>query len=244
MRLYNSKPKNTKDDVAKLFGNRVYFGPFSGLKIPQKLVKVLTLTEIIGLYESCLHNVFSDLLNRDIKNVMIVGGNNGYYAAGLSYIFNPKKLWVYETAVHLHQNISLWFENNNLSTIQLLGEANQKEFNAINDNVDLLLMDCEGFEKVLLNPEEFQWQKKSDIIVELHPFYEENLVQLFTANFSQTHTIQLIYDDFNEDYKVTTILKGLNLTIEYDKHPNHRWISEEGNKVYTSGLFLYLKRKI
>jgi hypothetical protein len=196
------------------------------------------------LYESCLHNVFSDLLNRDIKNIIIVGGNNGYYAAGLSYIFNPKKLWVYETAVHLHQNISLWFENNNLSTIQLLEEANQKEFNAINDNVDLLLMDCEGFEKVLLNPEEFQWQKKSDIVVELHPFYEENLVQLLTANFSQTHTIQLLYDNFNEDYKVTTILNGLNLTIEYDKHPNHRWILEEGNKVYTSGLFLYLKRKI
>ena len=43
--------------------------------------------------------------------------------------------------------------------------------------------------------------------------------------------------------KVNKILNGLNLNYNYDQHPSHRWINENGNKVYTSGLFLYLRRK-
>lgn len=242
MRLRNTK-KDTKQIIAKYFGNRIYFGPFSGLKIPEKLLNVLTLTEILGFYESCLHFVFSDLLNRKIKNIMIIGGNNGYYAAGLSNLFNPDSLFIYEMVQDLHPKIASWFEINNLSDYKILGEATTEEFKKFEKKIDLLFMDCEGFEKTLLNPNEFNWQKNSDIIVELHPFYKDNLISDFTDKFQSTHSIQIIYDDFDEDNKVNKILEGLKLNINYAQHPSHRWINENGNKVYTSGLFLYLKRK-
>ena len=46
-----------------------------------------------------------------------------------------------------------------------------------------------------------------------------------------------------EDEKIQKILNGLNLNIEYSKHPTHRWIIENNNKIYTSGIFMYLKCK-
>jgi len=242
MRIRKSK-NHTKEIVAKYFGNRIYFGPFSGLRIPGLVLNALSITEILGFYESCLHFIFSDLLNRKIKSVMIIGGNNGYYAAGLSNLFNPESLVIYEMVQDLHPRIASWFETNNLSEYSILGEATPEEFKRNDKKIDLLFMDCEGFEKILLNPNEFNWQKESDIIVELHPFYKDNLVSDFTDKFQSTHSIQIIYDDFDEDNKVNKILNGLNLNNNYDQHPNHRWINENGSKVYTSGLFLYLRRK-
>jgi hypothetical protein len=242
MRIRKSK-KHTKEIVAKYFGKRIYFGPFSGLKIPDVVLNALSITEILGFYESCLHFVFSDLLNRKIKNVIIIGGNNGYYSAGLSNLFNPESLLIYETVADLHPRIASWFEENSLSNYKILGEATPDEFKKIDRKIDFLLMDCEGFEKTLLDPDEFVWQRNSDIIVELHPFYKDNLISDFTQKFHLSHNIQIIYDDFNENIKVNQILEGLKLNINYDQHPSHRWINENGNKIYTSGIFLYLKRK-
>lgn len=231
------------ENLIQLFNERVYFGPFSGLKIPEELYNILSLSEIMGFYESCLHPVFSDLLNKNVKNVILVGGNNGYYSAGISYLFNPSNFFIYEMNKNMHILIESWYKKNNLKLPQIRGEANVSNFINFQEKIDLLLIDCEGAEKFLLNPDHFIWQKNSNIILELHPFYVENLISLITERFSKTHYIELIYDDFQEDKKIQKILDGLNLNIEYPKHPNHRWIIENNKKVFTSGSFMYLKCK-
>jgi hypothetical protein len=240
--LFRNKPIS-KDILVEKVGGRIYFGPFSGLKIPQRLNKVLTVTEILGLYESCLHPKLEYLINCNTKNIILVGGNNGYYSAGLSYIFNPEKICIYETEKVFHEFIDLWFGENKLSKHEILGAATVEEFKKIDSKVDLVFMDCEGYEVELLNPSNFPWQKSAYILLELHPFYVENLLSNLCDRFRDTHEIEIIYDDFNENIKVDTLLKGFNLNIEYNKHPNHRWIEEQNNKVFTSGIFLFLKRK-
>ena len=79
----NQSVKITKKEELKTFFNeRVYFGPFSGLKIPENLYSVLSLSEILGLYESCLHPIFEDVLNKNIKNAIMIISNykKGIYA--------------------------------------------------------------------------------------------------------------------------------------------------------------------
>jgi len=242
MKMYKSK-KDKKETLKDYFNSKIYFGPFTGLKIPDSLYKILTVSEILGMYESCLHPLFSQLFNRKIKNIVVVGGNNGYYSAGLSYLFHPEKIVIYEMVQVLHSTISSWFEKNNLTNYEILGEATISEFKNWKQKTDLIFIDCEGFEVHLLNPIEFEWQKKADVIVELHPFYIDNLLNIIAERFSQTHEIEIIYDDFTEDEKIDKVLKGLNLNIDYSHHPNHRWIKENGKKIFTSGLFLFLKRK-
>ncbi len=244
MKIFKNKLKNnSKSELLEKIGNRIYYGPFSGLKIPEKAVNFLSVTELLGLYESCLHSKIGELINKEINNIILVGGNNGYYAAGISCIFNPDSIIIYETEKFFHNIIESWFEVNNLNNSIILGEATYSEFKKVNTKIDLVFMDCEGFEVELLNPEDFYWQQKTDILIEIHPFYVDNLVSILTKRFSKSHNIEIIYDNFSEDSMMEKILDGFEINIKYNKHPNHRWIIEKGLKVYTSGVFMFLTQK-
>jgi hypothetical protein len=246
MKLFKKQKKvnlATKNSLLEIIGNRIYFGPFSGTKIPKAAYDFLTVSEILGLYESCLHSKFSNLLNQDISNVILVGGNNGYYAAGISYLFNPEIINIYESEDKFHPIINSWFLENKLSNTNILGKASIEEFEQIESKIDFIFMDCEGYEIELLNPQLFLWQQKTEILLELHPFYEDNLIAILTSRFKQTHKIEIIYDDFYEDIKIEKILNGLNLDLKFSKHPTHRWIEKNDKKVYTSGIFMFLAQK-
>lgn len=234
---------SSKDSLLKKIGNRIYFGPFSGIKIPKEACDFITISQIMGLYESCLHSKFSNLLNQDISNVILIGGNNGYYAAGISYLLNPEIINVYETEYKFHPIINSWFLENKLSKTNILGKATIEEFEQINSKIDFVFMDCEGYEIELLNPQLFLWQQKTEILLELHPFYIDNLIEILSSRFKKTHKIEIIYDDFNEDNKIEKFLNGLNLDLKFSKHPTHRWIEENNKKVYTSGIFMFLTQK-
>ncbi|MCB0450669.1 MAG: hypothetical protein KDC97_11165 [Confluentibacter sp.] len=239
MKLFK-KEKHTNLSLLERLGNRVYFGPFTGLKIPQSVWSILTTSEILGLYESCLHPKFESLLNKEIKNIMLIGGNNGYYAAGISCFLNPDSFAIYETEAYFHPFIKSWFQENKLQNYAIYGKASEEEFSKIDSKIDLVFMDCEGFEIELLNPLIFPWQEQTEILAEIHPFYIDNLIATLSNRFRKTHRIELIYDDFDEDAKIDKILKGMDLNIPYHKHPSHRWIMENGNKINTSGIFMYL----
>ncbi len=221
----------------------IYYGPFAGLKIPENVFKVLFITEILGFYESCLHPIITKLLNRKPKNIILVGGSNGYYAAGFNYLYNPIKITIYETSEAAHKNIKSWFDINNLTNFEILGEANTENFKNHSNDVDFMLVDCEGFEQHLLDPSKFTWQNNTDIIVELHHFYVHRIQSMIVERFHKTHEIQIIFEDLFEDEKIIKILKGMKLDLKFDRMPNHRWIFENGNKVYTTGVFMYLKPK-
>jgi hypothetical protein len=237
------KSKNNNLDLIDKIGNKIYFGPFSSMKIPEKVFEKITTSEILGLYESCLHSNIENLLNKNIENILLIGGNNGYYASGLTYLLQPKNIYIYETFANFHEIISSWFELNNLKNFYILGEATIEEFKHKISNIDFVFMDCEGYEVELLNPKLFLWQVNANFLIELHPFYVPNLIATLSDRFKETHEINLIYDDFEEDNKIKKILKGLDLEIEYPKHPNHRWIIENEKKVYTSGIFMFLSKK-
>lgn len=243
MRLFKKQKNLPIDSLVEKIGNRIYFGPFSGLKIPKESFNYLTVSEFLGLYESCLHFKFESLINLELENVILVGGNNGYYAAGISYLLAPKLINIYESETIFHPIIKSWFNLNNVSKFNIKGKATIEEFKQIDLKIDFIFMDCEGYELELLNPQLFLWQQKAEILLELHPFYVDNLIATITSRFKKTHKIEIIYDDFNEDVKIETILKGIDLDIKYNKHPTHRWIEENNKKVYTSGMFMFLAQK-
>jgi hypothetical protein len=241
-KIINFLKKSEKKDLKDFLGNEVYTGPFASLKIPTEVYNVLTLPELLGLYESCLHPYFSTLLNQDIKNVVLIGGNNGYYAAGISLFFNPEKLNIYESETKWHKKIESWFIYNKFSNYFIHESADKSSFKEV-EKTDLLFIDCEGYESFLLDPKEFEWQKETNIIVEIHPFYIQNIVNTLSKRFKKTHNIELIYDSFEEDKKIEAIIVNLKIDINYSKHPNHRWIIKESKKVHTAGIFMFLSPK-
>ncbi len=241
MKIIKKKLPN-KNDLISLIGNQIYTGPFSGLKIPEIVQNILTTSEILGLYESCLHPNIETLISKEVKTVVMVGGNNGYYSAGLSYILAPEMIYIYESLTHLHPVIESWYTKNELKNYSIRGEATLENFSAFKE-VDFLFMDCEGFEVNLLDPELYPWQKNCNILFEMHQFFIDKLLSKISERFRNSHSIEIIYDDFNEDTKVDKLLHGFKLDINYNRHPTHRWIMKEGKKVFTSGMFMSLTKK-
>ncbi|PWS31679.1 hypothetical protein [Pedobacter paludis] len=235
--------KNTTEHLLKKTGGQIYYGPFSGLNIPDKLISELSVSEILGLYESCLFPVWEALLSKQVNNIMMIGGGHGYYSATLSYLFQPNETYIFEANMAYHEMIIEWCKYNKINTPNLFPLATQEILATWEKPVELLICDCEGGESYLLNPLVYTWQLNCDIVVEVHPFIVDNLVSDIIKKFKKSHRIKIIYDDFNEDDKIAKILNGFSLQkLQYDKHPNHRWILKDGAKVFTSGLFLFLEK--
>ncbi len=246
--FYKAFPQAAPNDdwrltLEKRFGGEVYYGPFSGMKIPRSLYGRLQLSELLGLYESCLHPVLSSLLNSSYQGVVVVGGNNGYYAAGLSYLLRPRKITVFEIDASYHPHILSWFEINRMPKPEVRDLACAQTMADWNGPADLLFVDCEGAELELLDPGRYPWQKEADLVVEVHPFYVDGVVGEIAQRFRETHTVELVYDDFQEDKKIATILEGANIRAAYPRHPTHRWIERAGERVLTAGSFLILRRR-
>jgi len=236
--------EKTVQQIFSHIGKQVYTGPFAGLKIPPDLVSTMKLSEILGLYESCLHPVISSLISRNIENIMVIGGHKGYYPAGLSNLLRPKNMFVYEMDEIYYPRIESWININQLSPYIMGKEATDDILENFSHPVDFLLIDCEGAEISLLQPERFIWQQNSDILVEIHHFYNHKILGDLISRFKNTHDMQIIYDDINENNKIENVMNGLGVNGSFRSQPYHRWIFDENrHKIITAGIFLYLKKK-
>lgn len=231
--------------IKNKFGNAIYAGPFQGMLVPSEVHGKLLPIELIGMYESALHKPIGEMVNRDVQDIVMVGGSNGYYPAGLSYLFNPATLAVFEMREYLHeQRIKQWFVKNNLKPYKEFGEATEESFYSIKGNVDLLFIDAEGVEAELVNPSKFEWQKNSDMIIEMHTFFRDRLANTILENVKDTHTVEIIYDSFEEAAKVTAILGLIPETVNVELFPNNRWIgATKETSTPTHGMWFVLKAK-
>lgn len=235
-----SETETVKKVLSKI-GNQIYTGPFAGLKIPELLHSQMKLAEILGLYEYALHSVFSNLVNNKIRNIMIIGGHKGYYPAGLSNLLRPQNLYVFEMEQKFIPLIHAWKEPNSLKDYEVYGEATLEILSNWQKEIDFLLIDCEGAEDFLLQPDKFTWQKKIEILVETHHFYDNKIMGNLISRFADSHHIQIIYDDISENDKIQNVLDGLGINGVFRGHPTHRWIfGENKNKIITAGLFLHM----
>lgn len=230
--------------VLEKTGNQIYTGPFAGLAIPNILKPNLKLAEALGLYEYVLHNFFSNLINKNIENIMVIGGHKGYYPAGLSNLLRPDNMYVFEMDLNYQPLIDSWIEVNNLKPYQTFGEASEEILLNRDKKIDFLLIDCEGAEDFLLQPQKFHWQKDTHILVEIHHFYNNKILGNLVTRFKETHNLTIIYDDISENQKINNVLEGLGIDGTFRGQPNHRWILDENNnKIITAGIFLYMSVK-
>lgn len=238
-----SENETTVSVLAKI-GNQIYSGPFAGLLIPDILKPILKLSETLGLYESALHRNFSDLVNKNIENIMVIGGHKGYYPAGLSNLLRPKSMYVFEMDQNFQPYIDAWISTNNLTPYHTFGEATEEILLQWKEKIDFLLIDCEGAEDFLLQPDKYSWQAKTDILVEIHHFYDKKILGNLVDRFKHTHHFSIIYDDIAENEKIQNVLDGLGINGTFRGQPNHRWIFDENrNKIITSGVFVYMSVK-
>ncbi len=171
----------------------VLSGCFAGMKCIPAVVGSVNRPKIMGTYEKELSPISCALPDK-YKTVIDVGAAEGYYAVGLAIKYpSIQKIVAFEMqpeGQHLIQeNAKL---NQVESKIVVNGKCTPQILNDTADASCFLVMDVEGFEKELLNPELCPILLHMDILVEIHDFISTEIAELIKERFHQTHFIHEI----------------------------------------------------
>jgi len=179
-RAINLRRKQLALYVANLYGWKVAFGPFVGMKISQSSWWGQTDLggKILGFYELEVLKTLCKINKTKYKSFIDLGAADGYYAVGivLSKMFDHSIC--FEMSKHGRQVIRQNAEINNvLNKISVYGFADENFDNLIPQlrlSEAVLLIDIEGAEFNLLSEKMLSKLRYSFLIVELHEFMIEN----------------------------------------------------------------------
>jgi hypothetical protein len=199
--------------VSQACGGQVAKGPFQGMRLDYDVLPVHGAPKFLGTYEQELHSIIERIIALQPRYVLNVGCAEGYYTVGLAArlptatVFtadaDPKAL---KATLH---NAAI---NDVLSRVHAVGILKPTSFASyLKAPGSVVLMDCEGAEFVLLNPQADGVLLQSHILVEVHPEFgtEEEL----SSRFWRTHTIMSIspQDRCPSDAPLVVVGSGINV---------------------------------
>jgi predicted O-methyltransferase YrrM len=166
----------------------VQSGPFTGMRyITEATGSVLT-PKLVGSYEAELHALILQLAARKPSVVVDVGSAEGYYAVGMARLLPEAMVYAYDTNPHAQQLCqALARENAKQESVVVRGECNAAELEKVLKPGSLLICDCEGYEKVLINPEASPQLSDTDVLVEFHDHLNSSVSPTVLSNMQKTH---------------------------------------------------------
>ena len=170
----------TRDFVAWP-GLTVSGGPFAGLTYPDASATSL-IPKLLGAYERELHAAIERAVAAGPELIVNVGAADGYYAVGLARRCPDARVVAYEADPEQRELLGRIAAANGVA-VQIEGTAGPGTLG----EADLVVMDCEGCERALLQP-----PLAATIIVELHDVWDPGVGTVVTERFAATHDIVVI----------------------------------------------------
>jgi precorrin-6B methylase 2 len=175
---------------------RVIAGPFKGMRYEIASIKSAHHPALFGTYEKELHPFIEKLCAENFDVIVDVGAGQGYYAVGMALRSPKARVIAFEDDVEARKLIGALAEQNDvLAQVEVLGHCGVQELGEAlkKSSKPLVIMDVEGGEKELLNPDTIQDLRKSVILVEIHEFVHRKISQEIESRFKSTHQIQVIW---------------------------------------------------
>jgi hypothetical protein len=169
---------------------RVMTGPFRGM-----IYQRGSYTErpcLLGTYEKELHPLLSKVLEQSFDVIVDVGAGCGYYAAGLAQWYPASKVIAYDADLAKHPRLRGNLRANGvLERVTVRGMCTARELRKCLNHParTLLVVDIEGFEIELLDPERVEALKSLPILVETHEGLVPGCTATLKARFGATHEI-------------------------------------------------------
>jgi hypothetical protein len=162
-------------------GVTVSGGPFAGLTYPDTAPLSLV-PKVLGVYESELHGVVEDAIRARPRVIVNVGAADGYYAVGLARRCPDAQVIAYEADAEQRELCRRVAAANKVD-VDVRGAAGPGDL----AGAALIVMDCEGCERALLEP-----GIEATVIVELHDFLDHGVGEAIAARFAPTHEVTVI----------------------------------------------------
>jgi hypothetical protein len=179
-------------------GTVIQAGPFEGMTYVAAPSEGGLAPKLLGVYETVLHDVFLSAPGQGYDAVLNVGCAEGFYAIGCARLLPDTMVLAWDVDPVARQKcMDLARRNGVEARIDLRERFEPAHVDAVFNELSekrgrrpkgLLVMDCEGAEFDLLDPQaaDFGWL---DLVVEVHPGRGWN-VEALTERFESTHSIE------------------------------------------------------
>lgn len=177
------------------YGLTVRHGPLAGLRYLPDVDGASgdLVAKLLGSYEAELHPVLERWITSDATTVVDVGSAEGYYAVGLAHAMPAATVHAYDIDPVARDRCAELAAHNDVAERVVIGAACTPETLGEHPDEDVLLLsDCEGYERTLLDPDAAPKLRRWSILVELHEFLDAGITDVLRERFAATHDVELI----------------------------------------------------
>ncbi|MBC7782496.1 MAG: hypothetical protein H7144_01545 [Burkholderiales bacterium] len=176
-------------------GGKVAAGPFKGMKYIGESFYSAYMPKLLGIYEREVYPFIESAIAKKFPVILDIGAAEGYYACGMAIRCADSKIIAFEGEQEARKLNAQMAKINGVSDrIDIRGYCTRAEVKTILAETDraLLIVDCEGYEHILLDPLRSPDLAKATILVECHDFLVAGLTEELKERFAPTHDITQI----------------------------------------------------
>jgi len=179
--------------VRRVCNGEVMSGPFKGMKLTQDAINAYNACLVLGAYEHELHDVFEKIISGNYTRILNIGCSVGYYAVGLARRMPHLTIDAFDTNPEARDKCAAMAALNGVEDrVRISGEFCAANFEAYANESTIAIVDIEGGELSLLDPDAYPALRQIDIVVELHDVLREGMSKMVSERFASSHGIQII----------------------------------------------------
>jgi hypothetical protein len=240
-----SRRRQINEILIALSGKRVQSGPFAGM-----LLETETSwgdgdlsPKILGCYEAELHPAMDYITANPYDTVVNVGCAEGYYAIGLALKMPQAQVHAFDINAAAQEVCRKAARDNNAGNVTVHGACGPDQLSALLEppGKAIVIMDCEGYERELLNPAKVRNLDRADVLVECHDCIDRAITGTLIEAFRETHALSLI-NEGARDPNAFEFLRGWSsldrwLAINEGRPEMMRWLFMMSNALRTPPAF-------
>ena len=184
--------------VAMASRRRVLAGPFAGMRYPARFVPrgLFGGAYQVGSFELELWPAIERIVAAAPAAVVNVGSAEGYYVTGLATRIPGARVVGFELDQPLRAAAVRLAERNGVADrVELRGLCTVDELAGLGPSAGggiAVVMDCEGSEGDLADPEAVPWLRGATLVVELHPAIDPRIEARLQKRFAASHELEIV----------------------------------------------------
>ncbi len=187
-----------REEYVRRYGLDVLRGPFAGMRYPPDLaahghVSHHLIAKLVGSYERQVYPWFEEWIAGDFDLVIDVGCAEGFYAVGIARAMPSVEVRAYDIYAQAREDCAELARVNGVQDrVTIADECTPSILAEVSEKRVALLSDCEGYEKILLDPSLAPNLRNWSIIVEQHDLQDPTIGATIARRFRDTHEIEVI----------------------------------------------------
>lgn len=171
-------------------------GPFAGMRFTWEDWNPsfsAPFPKMMGTYELELHPIIERIIARPPRRIVEIGAADGYYAVGFARRLPRTEIVAFEELATGRELLTRFATLNGVrERIQMHGRCEPDTLRATLQPGDILMLDVEGYERVLIDPAAVPALVHTPILVECHDALVPGVSALLESRFQATHAITRI----------------------------------------------------